>query len=69
MSEEIDEPWDEDQIEEWEHDRWLMMQEMGNDFFKWVHLNVLVVLVEVVAQLLYHQPSVMFPDFNLILIP
>ena len=34
MSEENAESWDEDQIEAWEHDRWLMMQEMGNDFYK-----------------------------------
>ena len=34
MSEENAESWDEDQIEAWEHDRWLMMQEMGNNFYK-----------------------------------
>ena len=34
MSEENDESWTEDQIEEWEHDRWLEMQEQGNDFYE-----------------------------------
>ena len=34
MSEENAESWNEEQIEEWEHDRWLMIQEMGNDFYK-----------------------------------
>ena len=34
MSEENAESWNDDQIEAWEHDRWLMMQELGNDFYK-----------------------------------
>ena len=34
MSEENDESWTEDQIEAWEHDMWLVMQEQGNDFYK-----------------------------------
>ena len=29
MREENDEPWSDEQIEEWEHDRWLKIQEMG----------------------------------------
>ena len=34
MSEENDEPWSAAEIEEWEHDRWLKIQEMGDDFYK-----------------------------------
>ena len=34
MNEEGAESWSEEQIEEWEHDRWLKIQEMGNDFYK-----------------------------------
>ena len=34
MSEDGAESWDEEQMNEWEHDRWLMIQEMGNDFYK-----------------------------------
>ena len=34
MSEEGAESWDEEQIEEWEHDRWLKIQNMGNNFYK-----------------------------------
>ena len=34
ISEENAESWDEDQIEAWEHDRWLLMQELGDNFYK-----------------------------------
>ena len=34
MSEENAESLNEDQIEAWEHDRWLLMQELGNDYYK-----------------------------------
>ena len=34
MSEENAEPWSEEHIEEWEHNRWLKIQEMGDDFYK-----------------------------------
>ena len=34
MSVENAESWDEDQIKAWEHDRWLLMQELGNDYYK-----------------------------------
>ena len=34
MNEENAESWNEEQIEEWEHDRWLKIQEMGDDFYK-----------------------------------
>ena len=34
MNEDSAEAWSEEQIEEWEHDRWLKIQEMGNDFYK-----------------------------------
>ena len=34
MSEENYEPWSAAEIEEWEHDRWLKIQEMGDDFYK-----------------------------------
>ena len=34
MNEENAESWSEEQIEEWEHDRWLKIQEMGDDFYK-----------------------------------
>ena len=34
MSRENDEPWSAAEIEEWEHDRWLKIQEMGEDFYK-----------------------------------
>ena len=33
MSEENDGFWSEEQIEEWENDRWLKMQEMGGDIY------------------------------------
>ena len=33
MSEENAEPWSDAQIEEWEHDIWLKIQEIGNDFY------------------------------------
>ena len=26
--------WDAEQIEAWEHDEWLLMQEMGDDYYK-----------------------------------
>ena len=26
--------WDEEQIEAWEHNEWLLMQEMGDDYYK-----------------------------------
>ena len=28
------ESWDEEQIETWEHNRWLLMQELGDDYYK-----------------------------------
>ena len=28
------ESWNAEQIEAWEHDQWLMMQEMGDDYYK-----------------------------------
>ena len=28
------ESWDAEQIEAWEHDQWLLMQEMGDDYYK-----------------------------------
>ena len=28
------ESWNEEQIEAWEHDRWLLMQELGDDYYK-----------------------------------
>ena len=34
MSLENADSWDEDQIEAWEHDRWLLMQELGDDYYK-----------------------------------
>ena len=34
MNEENAESWNEEQIEEWEHERWLKIQEMGDDFYK-----------------------------------
>ena len=34
MSWENAESWDEDQKEAWEHDRWLLMQELGDDYYK-----------------------------------
>ena len=34
MSGEKAESWDADQIEAWEHDRWLLMQELGEDYYK-----------------------------------
>ena len=34
MNEENKEPWSEEQIEEWEHDKWLEMQEMGGEIYK-----------------------------------
>ena len=34
MNEDSAEAWSEEQIEEWEHDRWLKIQEMGDDFYK-----------------------------------
>ena len=34
MNEDSAEAWSEEQIEEWEHDRWMKIQEMGNDFYK-----------------------------------
>ena len=34
MTREIDEPWSAAEIEEWEHDRWLKIKEMGEDFYK-----------------------------------
>ena len=34
MNEENTESWSEEQIEEWEQDRWLKIQEMGYDFYK-----------------------------------
>ena len=34
MNEENAESWSEEQIEEWEQDRWLKIQEMGYDFYK-----------------------------------
>ena len=33
MSEENEGFWSEEQIKEWEHDRWLNMQEMGGDIY------------------------------------
>ena len=33
MSEENDEPWNYEKIEEREHNRWLKIQEMGDDFY------------------------------------
>ena len=33
MNEENEEPWSEEQIEEWEHDKWLKMQEMGGEIY------------------------------------
>ena len=35
MSEENEEPWSDEQIEEWEHDRWLKTQ--GNENFRRFH--------------------------------
>ena len=34
MSEGKDEAWSEEQIEAWRYDRWLLMQELGNDHYK-----------------------------------
>ena len=34
MNEDSAESWSEEQIKKWEHDRWLKIQEMGNDFYK-----------------------------------
>ena len=34
MNEDSAEAWSEEQIEEWEHDRWLKIQEMGDDLYK-----------------------------------
>ena len=34
MNRENDEPWSAAEIEEWEHDRWLKIQEMWKDFYK-----------------------------------
>ena len=28
------ESWDAEQLEAWEHDRWLLMQELGDDYYK-----------------------------------
>ena len=33
MSEENAEPWSDAQFEEWEHNRWLKIQEMVDDFY------------------------------------
>ena len=33
MNEENEDPWSEEQIEEWEHDKWLKMQEMGGEIY------------------------------------
>ena len=33
MNEENEGPWSEEQIEKWEHDRWLKMQEMGGEIY------------------------------------
>ena len=32
MNEETDEPWSKEQIEAWQHDRWLLRQELGEDY-------------------------------------
>ena len=34
MNKETDELWDEEQIEAWRHDQWLLMQELGDDYYK-----------------------------------
>ena len=34
LSEEAAESWDEEQIEAWEHDQWLLMQELGDNYYK-----------------------------------
>ena len=34
MNEEIDELWDEEQVEAWQHDQWLLRQELGDDYYK-----------------------------------
>ena len=34
MSAEADEAWSEEQIEAWQHNRWLLMQELGDDYYK-----------------------------------
>ena len=38
MSEEKAESWDSKQIEACEHDQWLLMQELGDDYYK-IHRN------------------------------
>ena len=39
MSEETAESRDAEQIEAWEHDQWLLMQEMGDDYYKIYNRN------------------------------
>ena len=34
MSWGIAESWDAEQLEAWEHDRWLLMQELGDNYYK-----------------------------------
>ena len=34
MNMEGSDTWDEEQIEAFEHDRWLLMQELGDDYYK-----------------------------------
>ena len=38
MNEETAELWDEEKIEAWQHHRWLLMQELGDDYYK-IHMR------------------------------
>ena len=33
MNRENDEPWSAEEVEEWEHDQWLKIQEMGDEAY------------------------------------
>ena len=34
MNRENDEPWSAEEVEEWEHDQWLKIQEMGDEAYR-----------------------------------